>query len=154
MQIKPHFEEYEELSRKPIIKDGRGTQYSLVHFRGTVLDKQSCNSFHYENSQYTNPETEEKNKNTFRLPKGYVVEKKYEGYIVMSDKLDKFSNGATGYEETLFWSSPKKLEIIAIPEIDITLIEVFTGCNSYFNGELPTMNTKFIVCINKKVEKE
>jgi len=141
MQIKPHFKEYNEISRTPFIKDDRGNQYSLVHFNATKEDH--SDSFHYEISRFINEDESVKSVNRFRRKKGTVQTTTYEGYVVLCDQLKTHSNGITSYDDTLYWKEPKKLQQFEID--NLLLVEIMTGQNDFFKSELPTMNTKFTV---------
>lgn len=137
MQIKPFFEKYEEISRKPILKDDKGNQYSLVHFKGTVIEK----PFKHPSGKHM---MDGINSQNYFLGDCKTITKHYEGYAVLSDQLQKWQDGATSYDDTLYWSKPKKLERI---EIDgFILQEAFIGTNSFFDGV--TMNTTFYVWEN------
>lgn len=137
MQIKPFFETYEEISREPLLKDDRGMQYSLVHFKGTVRNK-----------VVPHPQGEGMSKEGIYqryFPRAGVRElvTHHEGYLVLCDKLETWSGGATSYDEVLYWSRPKKLERL---EIDgLILQECFEGTNSVFPNADVTMNTVFLV---------
>lgn len=146
MQIKPFFKKYEEISRTPIIKDDRGVQYSLVNFVATVVEEPKNPNLNYEHVQFKNPETNDIAVNRFLGDRTFSITTEYKGYVVMSDNLTTYSNGATAYDEVLYWKQPKKLEIIKLD--GVTLIETFEGQNSFFQNEFPTMNTKFHVIYN------
>ena len=133
MQIKPQFKEYKEISRTPLnIKDDRGVEYDFVHFSaktetspGMLRDGDGDCGKHYSN--YASYQTET-----------CLVD----GYAVLSREIEKHSNGATSYDETMFWKYPHEMRVI---EIDgLTLEEYMDGTNSFFTGEI-TMNTRFYI---------
>ena len=110
MQIKPHFVEYKEIKKTPFMKDDRGVLYNMVRYWGKY--------YGYK-------------KNSFKKE---LLEK--ENTTILGNKLNKYSNGATGYDDEMFFKfNSKKLPNFWKPkEIDEYLVYlVYAGETTMFD---------------------
>ena len=130
MQIHPQFKKYRELSRVHFLVDDRSVRYDLVEFSAEMEDKGG------EAIEY--------------LPTGKVVKHKtifhdvrhLSGYVVCSHDLERFANGATAYEDTLYWRSGHALKDFTIDGLVIK--EIYDiGNNAFFDKG--GVNTKFVI---------